>query len=75
MKTWTENGYIRITLIINKKKQNFYIHRLLAETFIKNPKPTEYFEVDHIDKQRNNNNIKNLRWVNRSINNFNKVKK
>ena len=58
MKTWTENGYIRITLIINKKKQNFYIHRLLAETFIKNPKSDEFFEVDHIDKCISNNSLK-----------------
>lgn len=45
------------------------IHRLVAEAFIPNPdnKP----EVDHIDTNRQNNDMSNLRWVTRKENNQN----
>lgn len=52
-----ENGYLEVSL--NNKK--FYVHRLVAEAFIDNPK--KYDTVDHIDFNRQNNNIKNLRWL------------
>ncbi len=37
------------------------VHRLIAETFLPNPeqKPT----VDHIDRDRENNSLENLRWA------------
>ena len=38
-----------------------YIHRLVAEYFI--PNPNGYKEVDHIDRNRQNNYVENLRWV------------
>lgn len=38
-----------------------YVHRLVAEAFI--PKPLGATEVDHIDGDRTNNNLTNLRWV------------
>ena len=45
------------------------VHRLIAETFI--PNPNNLPEVDHINNNRTDNNYLNLRWVNRSTNNFN----
>lgn len=39
----------------------FYIHRLVAETFI--PNPNNYNEIDHIDCNALNNHVDNLRWV------------
>lgn len=46
------------------------IHRLVAEYFI--PNPNNYDEVDHIDRNKQNNHISNLRWVTSSMNNLNK---
>lgn len=70
MKTHEENGYIRITLRKNGKKQNYYVHQLLAMTFIKNP--NNYSEINHINHKRNDNRLSNLEWCSRKYNNQNK---
>ena len=41
-------------------------HRLIAATFL--PNPLNLPEVDHIDGDKTNNDISNLRWVSRSEN-------
>jgi hypothetical protein len=60
----TENG--------KEKRKTMRVHRLIAEAFI--PNPYNLKEVDHIDKNRANNDISNLRWCNHSQNNQNKNK-
>lgn len=46
--------------------QTFYLHRLVAVCFI--PNPFGYDTVDHIDGDKSNNRIDNLRWVSRGTN-------
>ena len=48
-----------------------YVHRIVAETFI--PNPNNYQEIDHINNIRADNNYQNLRWVNKSMNNYNRA--
>ena len=48
------------------------IHRLLAMCYI--PNPNNYPWIDHIDRNRTNNDLANLRWVNASMNNRNRGK-
>ena len=50
-------GYHQI--MINGK--HYLVHRLVAETFIENieNKPT----VDHINRERSDNRVENLRWA------------
>lgn len=43
-----------------------YIHRLVAETFIPNPQNKK--DVDHVDTNRQNNCVWNLRWATRKEN-------
>lgn len=62
----TSGGYSIIQLYKNKREKNYFVHRLVAEAFIPNPnnKPL----VNHIDGDKNNNNINNLEWVTDSEN-------
>ena len=56
------NGYDRVYLRCpDGKRRDFYIHRLVASTFIPNPenKPV----VNHKDCIRTNNNVDNLEWM------------
>lgn len=46
--------------------KNYYIHRLVAETFISNPESKK--AVNHIDSNKANNNVNNLEWVTYSEN-------
>lgn len=54
------SGYLIIGLRKNCKRKNFYIHRLVADAFIENPKKLKY--VNHIDYNKSNNNVSNLEW-------------
>tara|TARA_A100001391_G_scaffold155368_1_gene113170 strand:- start:785 stop:1261 length:477 start_codon:yes stop_codon:yes gene_type:complete len=69
-KILNKQGYYTIAFTKNNKIYNRCLHRLIAEAFIPNPdnKPC----VDHIDRNRLNNNIDNLRWVSYAENNLNK---
>ena len=56
------NGYLVVSLNDERgNRKNFYVHRLVADAFIPNPESLP--QVDHIDYDRKNNKISNLRWV------------
>lgn len=55
----------------NSKRKN--IHRLIAEHFINNENNKEY--VDHINNDKTDNRIQNLRWVTLSENTHNQKHK
>jgi hypothetical protein len=61
--------YSEVNLVINNKKQKILIHRLVAIHFVDNPDESDI--VDHIDRDRQNNNSNNLRWTNKQINSLN----
>lgn len=58
------NGYIRVML--GRKTSPLYIHRIVAMAFIDNPESLP--QVDHIDGDKSNNAVSNLRWVSASAN-------
>lgn len=53
-------GYCRITI-------SKHIHRLVAQAFLDKPEESKCW-VDHIDGDRSNNDVSNLRWVTPSEN-------
>ena len=54
-------GYFRVCLSKNNKKHNKLIHKLTAEAFLLNPENKKC--VDHIDNNRHNNKLANLRFA------------
>lgn len=53
-------GYPIVDLYSNGKRQTTRIHRLVAETFI--PNSENKTQINHLDGDKRNNNIKNLEW-------------
>lgn len=65
--TKTAKGYINVYLYgLDGKKRTVLLHRLVANMFLKNEKGLN--EVDHIDGNKENNKVDNLRFVTRKEN-------
>jgi hypothetical protein len=62
----TEDDYYFVMLTKEGICKKCRIHRLIAKQWISNPDNLP--EVDHIDRNRQNNHIDNLRWVDRQTN-------
>jgi hypothetical protein len=67
--TCNGNGYMRLNLSKDGKRKKYYVHRLVAEAYL--PDFSEDLQVDHIDRDRTNNCISNLRMVTQQQNKFN----
>lgn len=60
------NGYPTVSLHKNGKAKTYTVHRLVAKAFIPNPENKP--KIDHIDTNRSNASVENLRWVTSSEN-------
>ena len=65
-----KKGY-SVVIISNggRNRKHAKVHRLVAETFIENVENKP--QVDHINRDRCDNRVCNLRWVNNSENQYN----
>ena len=62
-------GYDVFSITVNSYTKHLLLHVMLAKAFIPNPQNLPI--VDHIDRNRKNNDISNLRWVSPSVNALN----
>jgi hypothetical protein len=62
LKPATCTGYLRVSLYLgNGTKKQYYVHKLIAITFITNPE--NKLTVNHIDYVKKNNSVSNLEWA------------
>jgi len=59
-------GYYEVKLYKNGTEKHFSVHRLVALTYIQNP--FNYPCVNHIDCNKQNNNLNNLEWCSQMYN-------
>ena len=62
-----KNGYIQIRLRKNGRFYNHSVHRIVAATFIPNPRNLP--DINHRDENKSNNCANNLEWCNATYNN------
>lgn len=64
----TRNGYARVYMRRDStnKREDVYVHRIIAELFIENPDNLP--EVNHINCIRTDNRWENLEWISRTDN-------
>jgi len=66
LKFINKDGYFRVNLYKNNKRKQYFVHRLVAETYI--PNKENLPEVNHKDEDKTHNYINNLEWCTREYN-------
>ena len=68
----TNCGYMKVQLYKRGVPKMHYVHRLVAETFL--PNPNNEPQVNHIDGNKQNNNVNNLEWSSASHNQIHSIR-
>jgi hypothetical protein len=66
-------GYLSVALCLDGKRKDWHIHRLLALHFLPNPDKSK--QVDHLDGNKLNNDLSNLKFVTHGENRLNEFDK
>ena len=66
------NGYMWVWLTNKDGTKHYLVSRLIAMTFIPND-DADKREIDHIDRNRGNNAVTNLRWADDYDQNLNRI--
>lgn len=64
IKVSKDNGHGYFTIVAHG--HHYYVHRIVAECFI--PNMFNLPEIDHINGNKSDNRVENLRWVDRTMN-------
>lgn len=59
-------GYLRVNLCNDTGRKSYFIHRLVAVAFLKNPKNLP--QINHKDEIKTNNIVSNLEWCDAKYN-------
>lgn len=62
-------GYFVVSLRVNGKSKQHFVHRLVAQAFMPNPDNKPH--IDHINTDKTDNRVCNLRWVTQKENSNN----
>jgi hypothetical protein len=65
------NGHCQLAIRHNGECKYYYIHRLVGEHFLEKPS-AEKCLIDHIDRNKTNNHVNNLRWCTHQENSNNR---
>ncbi len=57
----TTNGYLRVGFNVKGKCKKLLVHRIIAQTFIDNPKNLP--QVNHKNEHKTDNRVSNLEWL------------
>ena len=66
MKFRNYKGYLKVLLSKNNKVRQFFVHRLVAQSFVENPLNLPF--INHKDECKTNNNANNLEWCTQKYN-------
>ena len=66
----SKSGYYHLSLCQDGKSKNYYTHRLVAIHYL--PNPQNLPEIDHINRDKSDNRLQNLRWSSKRDNAQNK---
>lgn len=67
-----KKGYPFVRLWKNNKAKNFRIHRLVATHFMNPHQHPDFTQIDHINRDKTDNRIQNLRWYSNLLNTLNR---
>ena len=64
--------YLQISNGTESRQNLIYVHSIVGHAWVFNPLPEVFRIIDHIDRDCQNNDATNLRWITQQLNCFNK---